>query len=374
MKVTDGEAACYRIRLREPWQSSSHVISVFELITARLRTDTGHEGVGWAFTVGAGGTAIAAFLSDDLLPKAVGLDPVLVERAWGVLYGTVRDAAPGGLALLGLSAVDIALWDLKAQAAGEPLYRLLGGCRDRAEAYGSGINLNLPIPELLAQFRRWRARGFRAFKMKVGSADPRADLERVRAVREEIGPDAVLMLDANQKWTAGEAAARIRAFEPYDPYWIEEPLPAEDVAGHAWLRRQVRCPIALGENLFSAAAFNEFLRRDAVDVVQPDVVRVGGITPFLKIAHLAEGCGIPTAPHLVLELSGQLCCAIRHASMIEDLDGGNLTELDALEEPIRTEGGYFTPAARPGHGVRFNWDALARWRAVPGQAGGARRG
>ncbi len=362
MKVTRGEAACYRIKLREPWQSANHVITTFELITARLWTDTGQEGVGWAFTVGAGGTAIAAFLTDDLLPAAAGADPVLVERAWHRLHSTVRDAAPGGLALLGLSAVDVALWDLKAQAAGEPLYRLLGGSRDRAEAYGSGINLNLSIPDLLAQFRRWKTRGFRAFKMKVGSDDPRTDLERVRAVREEIGPGALLMLDANQKWTAGEALRRIRGFEPYDPYWIEEPLPAEDVGGHAWLRAQARCRIALGENLFSPAAFNEFLRHDAVDIVQPDVLRVGGITPFLKIAHLAESYGTPTAPHLVLELSGTLCCAIGHASMIEDLDGGNLTELEALEEPIRTEQGYFTPPPRPGHGVRFDWDALARWR------------
>ncbi|HLW46901.1 MAG TPA: mandelate racemase/muconate lactonizing enzyme family protein [bacterium] len=362
MKVTGGDAACYRIRLRQPWQSSSHTITVFELITARLRTDTGQEGTGWTFTVGAGGTAIAAFLTDDLLPMVPGMDPVAVERAWRALHGKVRDAAPGGLALLGLAAVDIALWDLKAQAAGEPLYRLLGASRERAEAYGSGINLNLPVPELLAQFRRWQARGFRAFKMKVGSDDAGADVERVRAVREEIGPGAILMLDANQKWTAGEAARRIRAFEPYDPYWIEEPLPAEDVAGHAWLRSQIHCPVALGENLFSAAAFNEFLRHDAVDVVQPDVVRVGGITPFLKIAHLAEGYGVPTAPHLVLELSGQLCCAVQHASMIEDLDGGNLTELDALEEPITVAGGYFTPPPRPGHGVCFNWDALAKWR------------
>jgi len=258
----------------------------------------------------------------------------------------------------------------QAQAAGEPLYRLLGASRDRAGAYGSGINLNLPIPDLLAQFQRWKARGFRAFKMKVGSDDPRADVERVRLVREEIGPDAILMLDANQKWTAGEAAQRVRAFERYDPYWIEEPLPADDVAGHAWLRAHIGCPVALGENLFSAAAFSEFLRRDAVDVVQPDVARVGGITPFLKIAHLAEGFGIPTAPHLVMELSGQLCCAIRHASMIEDLDGGNLTELEALEEPIRTADGYFTPPASAGHGVRFNWDALARWRAPAGHARG----
>jgi L-alanine-DL-glutamate epimerase-like enolase superfamily enzyme len=369
MKVTGGEAACYRIRLREPWQSASHTITVFELITARLRTDTGQEGTGWAFTVGAGGTAIAAFVADDLLPVVPGLDPAAVEHAWRRLYAKVRDAAPGGLALLGVAAVDIALWDLKAQAAGEPLYRLLGASRDRAEAYGSGINLNLPIPALLGQFRRWQARGFRAFKMKVGSDDPRMDVERVRAVREQIGPDAMLMLDANQKWTAGEAARRIRAFEPYDPYWIEEPLPADDVEGHAWLRAHIGCPVALGENLFSAAAFNEFLRHDAVDLVQPDVVRVGGITPFMKIAHLAEGSGIPTAPHLVMELSGQLCCAIQQASMIEDLDGGSLAELDALEEPIATAQGYFTPPARPGHGVRFNWDALGKWRTPAGRAG-----
>jgi L-alanine-DL-glutamate epimerase-like enolase superfamily enzyme len=368
MKITGGDAACYRIHLREPWQSAHHTITVFELIIARLRTDAGQEGTGWAYTVGAGGTAIAAFLSDELLPIVPGLDPAAVEHAWQTLYGKVRDAAPGGLALLGLAAVDIALWDLKAQAAGEPLYRLLGAARERAEAYGSGINLNLPVPALLGQFRRWQSRGFRAFKMKVGSDDPRTDVERVRAAREQIGPDAVLMLDANQKWTAGEAARRIRAFEPYDPYWIEEPLPADDVAGHAWLRSQIRCPVAVGENLFSAHAFNEFLRHGAVDVVQPDAVRVGGITPFIKIAHLAEGCGIPTAPHLVMELSGQLCCAIQHASMIEDLDGGNLADLDALEEPIVTAGGYFTPPARPGHGVRFNWDALAKWRVPAGRA------
>lgn len=328
-----------------------------------------HGTGGHRLAVGAGGTAIEAFIADELLPIVPGIDPVAVEHAWRTLHAKVRDAAPGGLALLGLAAVDIALWDLKAQAAGEPLYRLLGASRDRAEAYGSGINLNLPVPALLAQFRRWQARGFRAFKMKVGSDDPRADVERVRAVREQIGPDAMLMLDANQKWAAGEAARRIRAFEPYDPYWIEEPLPAEDVAGHAWLRSQIRCPVALGENLFSAAAFNEFLRHDAVDVVQPDVVRVGGVTPFMKIAHLAEGYGIPTAPHLVMELSGQLCCAIQQASMIEDLDGGSLAELGALEEPIAVAGGYFSPPARAGHGVRFNWDGLAKWRAPAGPRG-----
>jgi L-alanine-DL-glutamate epimerase-like enolase superfamily enzyme len=365
VKITSAEAGCYRVPLKDPWESAAHTITHLELVITRVRTDTEHEGVGWSYTIGAGGTAAAAFLADDLLPRLAGQDPSAVERIWRDLWTRARDAGAGGIALLGVASADIALWDLKARAAGQPLYRLLGACRDRVEAYGSGVNLNKTLPQLLEQVRRWQARGYRAFKIKVGLDDPREDAERVGAVRELIGPRAALMVDANQKWTAAEAVRRIPLLEPFAPWWVEEPLLADDVPGHAWVRAHTRPPVAIGENVFTAYQFNAYLRAAAADVVQPDVARVGGITEWMKVAHLAHAYNVPVSPHLMLEISGHLACAVPNASLLEDVDGGSLAELGVLEEPIRVQEGFFAPPPHPGHGVRFDWDALARWAVAP---------
>jgi len=362
MAIASSESGCYRVPLKPPWGSATHQITHLELIVTRLRTDAGHEGVGWSYTIGTGGTSAVAFLAETLLPFLEGKDPAAVEQLWHALWMKVRDAGTGGIALLALASADVALWDLKAQAAGEPLYRLLGASRERAEAYGSGVNLNLTLPQLLDQARRWQARGYRAFKMKVGLDDARQDVERVRAVRDLLGPGAILMVDANQKWTAAEAVRRIHLLEPLAPWWVEEPLIADDIPGHEWVKAHTRPPVAVGENLTSKYLFNEYLRRSAADVVQPDVARVGGITEWLKIAHLAHAFNVPVSPHLMLEISGHLACAVPNASLVEDVDGGSLTELGVLAEPIEVKDGFFTPPPHPGHGVRFDWAALERWR------------
>jgi L-alanine-DL-glutamate epimerase-like enolase superfamily enzyme len=264
----------------------------------------------------------------------------------------------GGVTTTALAALDIALWDLAAKAAGQSLTALLGPVRGRILAYASGINLNKTESALVEQVAGWRAAGFKAFKIKVGKPEIAEDVERLTRVREVAGRLPV-MVDANQGWDIGHAARAIGALAPLLPSWIEEPLLADDVDGHARLRRLVPCPIALGENVYTLQQFNHFLSAGACDFVQADVVRVGGITPYLEIAALARAWGVPLAPHFMMELSGQLLCCLPNAHILESIDGGSLTDLQALAKPIRIEDGWFTPPERPGHGILFDRDRLA---------------
>ena len=370
MKIASAEARCYRVPLPAPWGSATHRITHHELIVTRIAADSKLDGVGWSYTVGAGGTAAAAFLSDYLLPGLVGRDPAPVEQIWDRLWRETHDVG-GGIARLALASLDIALWDLRAKAAGQPLCALLGGARAPVPAYGSGVNLHLPLPELLAQVERWQRRGYQAFKIKVGDDDPERDVERVRAVRAKIGPGARLMVDANQKWTAAEAVGRVAMLEPFGLHWVEEPVLADDVPGNAWVKAQVRTPVALGENVHSRYQFAEYLRQSAVDIVQPDVARVGGVTEWLKIAHLAQAHHLPVSAHLVVEISCHLHCAVTNTTVLEDVDGGSLTELGVLRSPIQAEQGRIMPPAASGHGVEVSWEALRRFEVVPGVAAGA---
>ena len=192
----------------------------------------------------------------------------------------------------------------------------------------------------------------------MGKPEIEEDVERLTKVRETAGRLPV-MVDANQGWDIGWAGRAIRAFEPLSPYWIEEPLLADDIDGHARLRPLVRTPFAIGENVYTLQQFSQFLTRGACDFVQVDVVRVGGITPYLEIAALARAFGVPLAPHFMMELSGQLLCCLPHGHILENIDGGSLTDLGALSEPIRIEDGHFTPPDAPGHGILFDRAALA---------------
>ncbi|HEX3210890.1 MAG TPA: mandelate racemase/muconate lactonizing enzyme family protein, partial [Geminicoccaceae bacterium] len=224
----------------------------------------------------------------------------------------------------------------------------------------SGINLNKSEAELVEQVRGWRAAGFKAFKIKVGKPEIEEDVERLTRVREIAGRLPV-MVDANQGWDIGWAARAINAFEPLSPHWVEEPLLADDIEGHARLRQRVRSPIAIGENVYTLQQFGQYLAQGACDFVQADVVRVGGITPYLEIAALARAFGVPLAPHFMMELSGQLLCCLPNAHILESIEGGSLTELGVLAPPIRIADGWFAPPDRPGHGILFDRDVLAAY-------------
>lgn len=360
MIVTGFDTSFFRLPPARRWEDATHVASELEYLVLRLQTRTGEEGFGFAYSVGVGLSAVRNLLEDYCRPLVTGQEIFDTERIWDRLWNNLHRVGSGGVNTMAIAAIDIAVWDLVAKAHGLPLYRVLGGARDRIRAYHSGIDMSLTPAELADQVAAAVGQGYQAVKVKVGAPTVRADVARLSAVREVAGDDVAVFLDANQRWHLDEAVGRIRALEPFGPSWIEEPLIADDVASHAHLRQQVGIPLAVGESLYTRSEFLSFLRSGAVDVLQPDVVRVGGITEWMKIAHLAGAFGVRVSAHYVPELSVHLVCAVPNALMLEWVDGGGLTEIGlATGDPV-VRGGLAFPPSAPGHGIGFDLPGASR--------------
>ncbi len=357
MKVESVQAAQYWIPLEQALGDSTHgIISEFTLVTVQVRAHEGLTGVGYTYTVGrAGGSAITAMVNDDLGPLITGEDPRRVEALWKSMWEHTHYVGRGGPASFAISAVDIALWDLKAKAVREPLWRLLGGHSPKVRTYASGIDLNLSLPALEAQTRASIERGFWAIKMKVGRSTLREDLERVRAVRELLGPDNPLMVDANMKWSVDEAIRASRALAEHDVYWLEEPTIPSDIHGHARIQREGALPIAAGENLHTLGEFEALISAGGVAFPEPDATNCGGVTAWRKIAHVAEGRNLPVTTHGVHELHVSLLASVPNASFLE-IHGFGLDPY--LVQPLQVTAGSAEAPETPGHGVEFLWGAL----------------
>ena len=336
------------------------VIRDFGLITVQAVTRDSLGGLGYTYTVSpAGAAAIESLIVNDLAPILKGKDPRCTEAAWEAMWNATHYVGRGGPASFAISAVDTALWDLKAKALSEPLWRLLGGHSPTVRAYAGGIDLNLPPDQLVKQTRSNLTRGFRAIKMKVGRERLREDLDRVEAVRETIGPNLPLMVDANMKWSVAEAIRAARALAQYDIFWLEEPTAPSDVAGHARIQREGLLPVAAGENLHTLAEFAAMISAGGVAFPEPDLTNCGGVTGWMKVAHLAEAHNLPVTSHGVHDLHVSLLAAVPNASFLE-VHGFGLEEFLAV--PLRVTSGYATASERPGHGVEFNWDSLKRYK------------
>lgn len=345
------DARLVRVPLTRPW--GADVTSVGVIATHVVRSD-GAEGWGFSWTPQIGASAVLALTQDDITTFAVGraADPrVLWPEAWAHLH----EAGGGGITTIALAGLDLALWDAAARAASVPVSDLLGRRRDTVRAYGSGVNLHYTQDELVAQVRRWVDAGFDAVKVKVGKPDVAEDLDRLTAVREALGPDRGLMIDANQRWSLDRATTSIEVLSAARPAWIEEPLRADDLAGHTELARRIDVPIAVGENVHTAYRFDEFLRAGAARIVQPNIVRVGGITPFLRIADIATAHGAALHPHLLPELSGQLALTLAGDPFVEDVEDAGFGALGALcdPSPVSIADGRLTEQAHAGLGIRF---------------------
>jgi len=369
MRIKSVETKLYRVPPTVRIQDSVQAVGHWEWIVTTVRTDAGLTGTGWSYTLGMGGSAVRAILEDYLAPIVVGEDALAIERIWQKCWLELHANGPGGFTTLALAPLDIALWDIAAQQAKLPLWMLMGGARERIPAYGSGINMHLDGEPLAEQMRGFLAAGYRAVKMKVGRDDAEEDVERVATVRRTIGPKVKLFLDANQKWTAAEAVQRARMLARFDPQWLEEPILADDIPGHRHARAHAGIPIALGETLFTRWEFADYIRAGAVDIVQADVPRVGGFTEWLKIAKLAEAHNLPVAPHFAVELSVHALCAAPNGLILEDLQGGSLTDLGLLAEPWKVKDGWGVPPARPGHGFVWNEAGLRKYE-VTGRVSG----
>src|SRR5690606_83711 len=286
VKIDQIDYQLSRIRLpKGDWGDQIHHVTHIEIITADIRTDTGVVGTGFTHTSGVGGRTILAML-EEMRPFLLG-QPVNPRAVWHDTWRYIRDNGPGGVTTLALAAIDIALWDIVGKQRNQSLADVLGRVREDVPLYGSGINLNLSADEVVEQVKEWKGTGYFAGKVKVGKPDLEEDVYRLTKIREAVG-EYPLMVDANQGWTYPEAVRAMERFRHLNLFWVEEPLPVDDVLGHARLRARSSLPIGLGENVYTLNQFNQYLSSDACDFVQADVGRVGGITPYLDIAAVAR--------------------------------------------------------------------------------------
>jgi L-alanine-DL-glutamate epimerase-like enolase superfamily enzyme len=360
MQIASLQTGLYRIELPVPLSDSTHgTITHFELITARLRDTDGAEGVGYTYTVGAGGAAVHALIEQGLRPVLLGAEAEQIEALWQKMWWHLHYGGRGGSVSLAVSACDIALWDLKARRFNTPLWRLLGGFDPAVPCYAGGIDLDFPLDALLRQTDDNLAKGFRAIKMKVGRARLSEDVQRVRAMRAHLGPDFPLMVDANMRWTVDAAIRAARALRDSNLIWLEEPTIPDDVAGHARIVRDGGLPIATGENLHTLHEFKQMIEAEGVTFPEPDVTNCGGITVFMKVAHLAEAYNLPLTSHGVHDLTVHLLAAAPNRSYLE-VHGFGLDRY--IAEPLVIRDGDAIAPERPGHGVAFDWPALEKLR------------
>lgn len=360
-RIVSLEPGYYRVPLEVALSDSTHGdMHAFELNTVRLRDADGAEGVGYTYTVGRNGAAIDAILRRDVPDQVLGEEVDRIERLWQKLWWGQHYGGRGGPAVLAQSAVDMALWDLKARRLGQPLWTLLGGHDPRVPCYAGGIDLGFPLDKLLRQTEANLGKGFRAIKMKVGRARLSEDVERVRAMREYLGDGFPLMVDANMKWSADEAIRAARALQPFEPVWLEEPVVPDDVAGQARVVRDGGLPIAAGENLRTLWEFKQLIAAGGVTYPEPDATNCGGVTAFMKIAHLAEAFSLPVTSHGAHDVTVHLLAAVPNRSYLEAHGFG----LDRyIAEPLVIADGFALAPDRPGHGIGFDWKRLEAVRA-----------
>jgi L-alanine-DL-glutamate epimerase-like enolase superfamily enzyme len=331
---------------------------------AEIRTEAGLEGVGYSYSKRAGGDGQFAH-AREIAPELIGEDPNDIQRIWTKLVWAGASVGRSGMAVQAIAAFDIALWDLKAKRAGLPLAKLLGAHRDSVACYNtSGGFLSSSVEEIIANAHTTVANGIGGVKIKVGQPDTRIDLKRVAAVKEALGDETALMVDANQQWDRSTAIRIGRALEEFDLTWIEEPLDAYDAEGHADLARELATPIATGEMLTSVAEHADLIGHRSVDYIQPDAPRVGGITQFLKIMALGERARVRMAPHFAMEIHLHLAAAYEHDPWVEHFDW-----LEPLfNERLETVGGRMIVPARPGLGFSLSEQAR-EWTSATEQFG-----
>ena len=323
----------------------------------RITCADGAVGTGYTYTIGTGGSSVVALLRDHLAPRLIGRDANEIEAIWKDLFFATHSLAVGAVTSLALAAIDTALWDLKCRRAALPLWQMAGGAQRKVPVYTTeGGWLHHSAQQLVDEAVAAKAQGFRGAKVKVGRPSIAEDVARLSAVRAAVGDTFELMIDANQAFTVAEACRRAYAYKDLLLGWFEEPLPAEDLAGHVELAAKAAMPIAIGESLYHPAHFREYLERRACTVVQVDCARIGGITPWLKVAHIAEAFNAPVCPHFLMELHVSLSAAVPNGAWVE-----YIPQLDAITTSRMTmRDGYAIPPSAPGLGIDWDFAAIDR--------------
>jgi L-alanine-DL-glutamate epimerase-like enolase superfamily enzyme len=325
-----------------------------------IATDEGLEGLG----VGQLG-GVRDIIEHNLKPLLIGQDPLYHEKLWDDMFWRVRGFGRKGSALCAISAIDIALWDLKAKSFNVPLYKLLGPYTDRVPIYGSGGWTSFDENELVREQLGYVERGISRVKMKVAKDfghNEAEDLRRVAAVRKAVGDDIEIYVDANNGYYAKQAIGIAPRLAEYGVGWFEEPVLADDIAGLAAIARSISIPVATGEHEYTKYGFKELISQGGADIVQPDVGRVGGVTEWMKVAHMAHAFNLPVAPHAVQLVHLHLACCTPNLKVVEYLgtvEAGDRVWYTEFPEP---RDGMWSPYPdRPGLGLELSPDAVRRF-------------
>lgn len=346
-------------RLRVPFESARGGSGATALEVVHVTVALGHgvEGTGFTYSLTGGSESVHALLERTLAPRVVGVPVEAWDRTWHELWSLTHRLGRG-VTLPALSALDIAVWDARAQAAGVPLHRLLGSRREAVPVYGSGrATHQMTVDELIEGARSYVEEGYAAVKLRAGALAPTEDVRRVAAVQDALGPDVLVMVDCNERLDEATALWLGRRFEDAGVYWMEEPLAADNVSGHARLAQRLALPLAVGEHLKGRFEFGEYMQAGAASVLQPDAPLVGGVTEWMRIATVAEVLGCSISPHFLPELhvhlaaAAQACTWIEHFPLMDDLYQESLVAVD----------GAMSPPDRPGHGILWDADAIERY-------------
>jgi L-alanine-DL-glutamate epimerase-like enolase superfamily enzyme len=360
MKITTVDIDRLAVPIRRPIRTSVHDFTHAHTVFVRLRTDAGLTGMGWCFAFEASKAAALSALVEDLASLYRGRDPRAVRANFDMAWRDMNFFGHAGPAMMALSALDTACWDVAAQAAELPLYRYLGGDTERVTTYASsGLWLNYTIDELIAEAEEFRAQGHRAMKMRIGRADFRSDIERVARMREALGRDVGLLVDVNQAWPESVAIRAGRLLEELDIFWLEEPVYYADLDGCARVAAALDMRVATGETSYGSAAMKQHLDARAADVLMPDLQRMGGITEYLNAAVLCAAYHQPVSSHLFTETSAHVLAAQPHALMLEHMEWWE----ELFEDPMVVAEGQVLLPAGPGLGLSLSEPALARFAA-----------